>query len=83
MLPVSDYPWKPGLEPGPKIVALNAWIKDYAKTHRAEYADFHTAMKDDKLGLPKNLAADGVHPNLEGYTIMGPIVESAIRRALR
>ena len=83
VLPVSDYPWKPGLEPGPKIVALNAWIKDYAKTHRAEYADFHTAMKDDKLGLPKNLAADGVHPNLEGYTIMGPIVESAIRRALR
>ena len=27
VLPVFDYPWKPGLEPAPKIVALNAWIK--------------------------------------------------------
>src|SRR5437762_13522203 len=26
VLPVFDYPWKPGLEPAPKIVALNAWM---------------------------------------------------------
>jgi len=30
VLPVFDYPWKPGLEPAPKIVALNAWIKQCA-----------------------------------------------------
>ncbi len=83
VLPVSDYPWKRGIEPGPKIVTLNAWIKEYAKTHRAEYADFHSAMKDEKLGLPPNLAADGVHPNADGYAIMAPIVEAAIKRALK
>lgn len=83
VLPVFEYPWKPGLDPGPKIVALNAWIREYAKTHGAEYADFHTAMADDRQGLPKALAADGVHPNLEGYTIMAPVVEKAIAAAFK
>src|SRR5262249_48608251 len=27
VLPAADYPWRRGLEPGPKIVALNAWIR--------------------------------------------------------
>src|SRR5207253_11152957 len=27
VLPVYDYPWRTGLMPAPKIVALNAWIK--------------------------------------------------------
>lgn len=83
VLPVFDYPWKPGIEPAPKIVALNAWIRNYAKTHNAEYADFHTAMADERQGLPKSLAADGVHPNLEGYKVMTPIVEKAIAAALK
>lgn len=83
VLPVFDYPWKPGIEPAPKIVALNAWIKEYAKAHGAEYADFHTAMADERQGLPRTLAADGVHPNLEGYKIMTPIVEKAIAAAFK
>jgi lysophospholipase L1-like esterase len=82
VLPVFDYPWKPGLEPAPKIVALNAWIRAYAKSHGAEYADFHGAMADARQGLPKTLAADGVHPNAAGYAMMEPIVEKAIGAAL-
>ena len=35
ILPVFDYPWKPGLEPAPKIMAVNAWMKDYASKHNA------------------------------------------------
>ncbi|MEO7997851.1 MAG: SGNH/GDSL hydrolase family protein [Gemmatimonadaceae bacterium] len=83
VLPVFDYPWKPGLEPAPKIVALNTWIRAYAKSHKAQYADFHTAMADARMGLPKELAADGVHPNLAGYKIMVPIVEQAIAAAMK
>jgi lysophospholipase L1-like esterase len=82
VLPVFDYPWKPGLEPAPKIVALNAWIRTYAASHHAEYADFHTAMADERQGLPKRLAADGVHPNADGYAMMGPIVVAAIEKSL-
>lgn len=83
VLPVFDYPWKPGLEPAPKIVALNTWIRAYATSHDAQYADFHGAMADARQGLPKELAADGVHPNEAGYRVMGPIVEQAIRAALQ
>lgn len=82
VLPVFDYPWKPGLEPAPKIFALNAWIKSYAASHHAQYADMHTAMADDRQGLPKTLALDGVHPNAAGYAMMAPIVEKAIGAAL-
>lgn len=83
VLPVSDYPWKKGLEPGPKIVALNAWIRAYAKSHGAVYADFHSAMVNAELGLPKTLAADGVHPNEAGYKVMARIVSDAIAAALK
>src|SRR5689334_20203288 len=39
VLPVSDYPWKRGLEPAPKIVALNSWLRDYASRAGAVYLD--------------------------------------------
>jgi lysophospholipase L1-like esterase len=82
VLPAYDYPWRPGLEPAPKIVELNKRIKQYASTRGAVYCDFFSAMVDDRDGLPKELSGDGVHPNKEGYAIMGPLVENAIARAL-
>ena len=82
VLPVYDYPWKPGLEPAPKIIALNAWLKRYANETGEVYLDYHSAMKDARDGLPPNLAKDGVHPNEEGYLIMAALAESAIAQAL-
>ncbi len=82
VLPVFDYPWKPGLEPAPKIIALNAWIKNYAASVGETYLDYHTAMVDERGGLPKALSADGVHPNEAGYRIMAPLAEAAIEKAL-
>ena len=82
VLPVFDYPWKKGLEPAEKIVSLNAWLKDYATRTGASYADFHSAMSDDRHGMRDGLSRDGVHPVAAGYAIMGPIVERAIAEAL-
>jgi lysophospholipase L1-like esterase len=82
VLPVYDYPWRKGLEPAPKIVALNAWIKSYAARAGAVYVDFHSAMKDERDGMRSDLANDGVHPTPAGYAIMGPLVEKAIAEAL-
>jgi lysophospholipase L1-like esterase len=83
VLPVFDYPWRPGLTPAPKIVALNAWLKQYAAAHHAVYLDYHSAMADERQGMKANLASDGVHPNEAGYRIMAPLAEQAIAEALR
>lgn len=82
VLPVYDYPWSPGLKPAQKIVDLNKWIKEYAAKNNLAYADFFTPMADEKNGLKKEYSEDGVHPNLEGYKIMDPIVEKAIQQVL-
>lgn len=83
VLPVRDYPWKPGLEPAPQIIALNAWMNGYAAQHGAIYVDFHSAMADAQGGMRSGLSSDGVHPNESGYRIMSPLVERAIDEALR
>jgi lysophospholipase L1-like esterase len=83
VLPVYDYPWKPGLEPAPKIIALNKWMKEYARAHGAVYLDYHSAMADSRGGMRSELANDGVHPNETGYRIMAPLAEEAIQKALR
>lgn len=82
LLPAFDYPWKPGLEPAPKITALNAWMKRYAARSGAVYLDYHSAMADDRGGLRPSLSPDGVHPNAAGYRVMAPLAREAIRRAL-
>ena len=82
VLPVFDYPWKRGLEPAPKIVALNAWMKSYAARVGAIYLDYHSAMADERQGLRADLTTDGVHPNEAGYRVMAPLAERAIAQAL-
>ncbi|GAC1485418.1 MAG: SGNH/GDSL hydrolase family protein [Gemmatimonadaceae bacterium] len=83
VLPVYDYPWKPGLEPAPKIIALNQWMKDYAREHAAVYLDYHSAMADARGGMRAELSPDGVHPNEAGYRVMAPLANKAIAEALR
>ncbi|HEX6925554.1 MAG TPA: SGNH/GDSL hydrolase family protein [Longimicrobiaceae bacterium] len=82
ILPASDYPWRPGLNPGPKIVAINEWLKQYAEENDFVYLDYHSAMVNDELGLSPELARDGVHPTEAGYQIMARLAEEAIAKAL-
>ncbi len=83
VLPVYDYPWHRGLEPAPKIVALNAWMRDYAARAGAVYLDYHTPMADARQGMRAELTTDGVHVNEAGYRLMAPLAERAIAEALR
>ena len=83
VLPVYDYPWRRGLEPAGKIVALNAWLRSYAAAHGATYLDYHSAMADERQGLKAALTYDGVHPNEAGYRVMASLAQPAIEAALR
>jgi len=83
VLPAFDFSWKPGMNPAPKVVALNEWIKAYAAEKGHVYVDYYTTMKDDRGGLPTALSEDGVHPLPAGYAIMTPLVEAGIEKALK
>lgn len=83
ILPVFDYPWKPGLQPAEKIVKLNKMLKDYADRTGHIYLDYFSAMADEQNGLKKELGYDGVHPNMAGYKVMEPLVEKAIAQAIK
>ena len=81
-LPAYDYPWKPGMKPADKIVALNKMLKHYAEENDHVYLDYFSAMADERNGLPKKYAHDGVHPTRLGYELMAPLAKAAISKAL-
>lgn len=82
VLPAYDFPWRRGMNPAPKVIELNKMLKAYADKEGLTYVDYHSAMKDERDGLPKNLASDEVHPTLEGYKIMEKIVLEAIHKTI-
>ena len=83
VLPASDFWWHKGLEPAPKIKALNAWIKEYAAKNGFVYVDYYSRMANSEGGLKAELSPDGVHPNKAGYEIMAPLAEAGIAEALK
>jgi acyl-CoA thioesterase I len=82
VLPSSEFWWHKGLQPAPKIRALNEWIKDYAAKNNVVYVDYYTPMVNADGGLKTEYSPDGVHPNAAGYGLMGPIAEKGIAQAL-
>jgi lysophospholipase L1-like esterase len=82
LLPASDYPWRPGLQPAARVRALNAWIEHYAQSVGATYVDFHSRLTNAQGGMDAVFAADGVHPSAAGYAIMTSLALPAIDQAL-
>jgi lysophospholipase L1-like esterase len=82
VLPAYSYPWALKAEPAPRIVALNQWMSQYAAANHYVYVDVHSALKDDRGGMPANLSGDGVHPNRAAYAIMAPLIEAGIEKAI-
>jgi lysophospholipase L1-like esterase len=82
VLPAYDYPWRPGLEPNVKIPKLNALIKDYAEQNGVYYLDYFSALDNGKNGIDEKNSYDGVHLTLEGYQILEPLLEAALKKVL-
>lgn len=83
VLPAYDFPWRPNMEPAPKVMALNKWIKAYAAQKKVVYLDYFSAMVDERNGMKSIYHTDEVHPNKAGYAVMEPLVEQAIKKALK
>ncbi len=78
VLPAYDFPWRPGLAPAEKAVALNKMIKRYAEEKGHRYLDYFSHMVDHRNGMKEGLASDEVHPTNKGYEMMAPLAEEAI-----
>jgi lysophospholipase L1-like esterase len=88
VLPVHNYTDRSkdffAQRPPEKILALNAWLKNYcASGTNCTYLDYFSALVDDKGLLKKELADDGLHPNAAGFKIMAPLAQAAIEKALK
>ena len=68
--------------PMERIRALNDWMKKYAAAEGHVYLDYFSAMLDQAGLLRTELSGDDLHPNAQGYAIMAPLAEAAIRLAL-
>jgi lysophospholipase L1-like esterase len=77
--PASKYWWRPEVQPKAEAVALNEWMRGYAKSIGAKYADYAAVLTDTQGNVNTELAKDEVHPGKEGYAAMRPVAEAAIR----
>jgi lysophospholipase L1-like esterase len=82
--PVSDYTARPQTpqRPPPDILKLNAWLREYAASANAGFADYYTALVDETGMLKQGFSGDGLHPNDRGYALLVPVAEAAIAKAL-
>jgi lysophospholipase L1-like esterase len=86
VLPVHNYtPRSQDLfaqRPPEEILELNRWLRAYCNANHYIYLDYFSAMVDDHGLLNRELADDGLHPNVAGYKLMAPLAEAAIEKAL-
>jgi lysophospholipase L1-like esterase len=75
----SKYWWRPEVEPKAAALAMNDWLRKYARQIGAKYADYAGVLTDAQGNVRKELAQDEVHPTAAGYAAMRPVAEAAIR----
>ena len=82
--PCSEFPWRKEIKkPSQTIVDINKSLKAYADANGIVYLDYHSALTDENLGLPKTLSDDGCHPLPDTYFTMEEMVLEAISIALK
>jgi lysophospholipase L1-like esterase len=85
VMPIADYgrvKMSDGRPPA-DILKVNAWMKEYAARNGAIYADYFSALVDDKGMMKPGISMDGLHPNDQGYNLMVPVAQAAIDEALK
>ena len=80
VLPANHFPWRQSIKPAEKVRKLNALLQSYSYENKLAYVDYYSTMVNDSHGLKKELGEDGIHPNKNGYLIMEPILEKAIKK---
>lgn len=83
VLPCKGSGWKGHITNVPeKIKVMNDSIEAYAYENGYSYVDYYSSMVDNELAMNGAYTFDGLHPNEKGYTIMEPLVQSAIEKLI-
>ena len=82
LLPANKYSWNPKVKPADLIVKLNGMLKTYAKKHKVAYVDLYNLMVDDEKGLREDYRRNALHPNKNGYKVMGVAIDKAIKKVI-
>lgn len=82
LIPANRYSWAPNVQPADTIIELNKRIEAYARTKQMVYVDFYTPLVDNEKGLSSAYGKDGVHPTIEGYKVIEPLVIKGIEQAI-
>jgi lysophospholipase L1-like esterase len=80
--PDDDFSWNRGLQPAPKIRALNKLLEAWCKSEGIVWVDYYTPLADENGAMKPGMSADGTHPTAAGYAIMAPLAEAGIQKAL-
>ncbi len=65
-----------------EIQALNDWIKNFVNQKHYTLVDYHSVLADERGYYLKGLTTDGVHPSVQGYQRMEPLLRDAIQSAI-
>ena len=57
----------------------NDRIEAICVSYGCVYVDYASIMSDANGDLRKDLSADGVHPNADGYRVMTTVLEQVLR----
>jgi lysophospholipase L1-like esterase len=69
------------VRPQGKLIGLNGALRDYAAESGSVFLNYYAALVDGRDFKPA-LTADGLLPNEAGYSVMAPLAEQAVARAL-
>ena len=84
--PAVRFRWRPEVDfvPADEIIRLNKMIKEYAKSHKIPYVDYHSALVDERKGMNRKYHKDEVHPNSLGYAeVLEPMILPVINKVLK
>ncbi len=79
LLPADAFWWSPSMRPASQLAAMNAWLRDYAKSQGVLFIDYYAAMATPTGGMKRELTDDGVHPNKRGYDVMKSVADPTLR----
>lgn len=78
--PAAHFPWRPDVDPRPRIAELNGWLRRFARETNATWVDYSAVLDDGTGAMRAGMASDGVHPTGTGYDAMAQAIEPILAR---